>query len=101
MSETTIPRAFSRDRDLARSAGSKGGSSPRRAPQTRHFANPEKAAAAGRIGGASIPREKRSFAANRELAREAGRKGGQAKRHVAKVTEEEVQALMADVPRVA
>jgi general stress protein YciG len=29
-----------------------------------------------RMGGAAVPNEKRSFAANPELAREAGRKGG-------------------------
>ena len=29
-----------------------------------------------RMGGASVPREKRSFAQNAALAREAGRKGG-------------------------
>ena len=35
-------------------------------------------------GGASVAREKRHFAANPEKAREAGRKGGQAKKRKAK-----------------
>lgn len=44
----------------------------------RGFASltPERRSEIARLGGASVPREKRSFAANSELAREAGRKGG-------------------------
>ncbi|MGB6487596.1 MAG: KGG domain-containing protein [Steroidobacteraceae bacterium] len=40
--------------------------------------NRELAATAGRKGGQSVPDEKRSFSQNPELAAEAGRKGGQA-----------------------
>jgi general stress protein YciG len=40
--------------------------------------SPEKQLEIARKGGASVPAEKRSFAVNRELAREAGTKGGSA-----------------------
>ena len=40
----------------------------------------EKQRAIAQLGGLSVPAEKRSFSQNRELAREAGRKGGSAKR---------------------
>jgi general stress protein YciG len=39
--------------------------------------NRDLAAQAGRKGGQSVPGEKRSFSQNRELAAQAGRKGGQ------------------------
>lgn len=44
----------------------------------RGFASmdPEKQRAIARKGGESVPREKRSFSRNSELAAEAGRKGG-------------------------
>ena len=46
----------------------------------RGFASmdPEKQREIARRGGASVPPESRSFSQNRELAREAGRKGGEA-----------------------
>ncbi len=45
---------------------------------TRGFASmdPEKQRAIARKGGESVPREKRSFSQNANLAAEAGRKGG-------------------------
>jgi general stress protein YciG len=43
--------------------------------------NRELAAQAGRKGGQSVPDEKRSFSQNPGLAAEAGRKGGQASHH--------------------
>lgn len=48
-------------------------------PSTRGFASmdPEKQRAIAQKGGASVPKEKRSFSRNRALAAEAGRKGGQ------------------------
>jgi general stress protein YciG len=49
--------------------------------EKRSFAqNHGLAAAAGRTGGQNVPGEKRSFAQNRELAAEAGRKGGISRR---------------------
>nr|WP_225410121.1 general stress protein [Stigmatella ashevillena] len=39
--------------------------------------DPELAREAGRKGGESVPAEKRSFSQDPELAREAGRKGGE------------------------
>jgi general stress protein YciG len=46
--------------------------------KARGFASmdPEKQRAIARKGGESVPREKRSFSQNAELAAEAGRKGG-------------------------
>lgn len=50
------------------------------------------------LGGKAIPREKRSFSQNRELAREAGRKGGLTpKRGKSKLTSSEVNALADEV----
>jgi general stress protein YciG len=45
---------------------------------TRGFASmdPDKQRAIARKGGESVPREKRSFSQNANLAAEAGRKGG-------------------------
>ena len=45
---------------------------------TRGFASmdPEKQRAIARKGGTSVPKEKRSFSRNHELAASAGRKGG-------------------------
>lgn len=40
--------------------------------------SPEKQREIARKGGQSVPKEKRSFAVNRELAAESGRKGGRA-----------------------
>jgi len=49
---------------------------------TRGFASmdPEKQRAIARKGGTSVPKEKRSFSRNRNLAATAGRKGGQSVR---------------------
>jgi general stress protein YciG len=38
--------------------------------------SPERRKEIAALGGRSVPEEKRSFAQNRDLAREAGRKGG-------------------------
>lgn len=48
----------------------------------RGFASmdPERRREVARKGGASVPSEKRSFAKNRDLAANAGRKGGSAAR---------------------
>ena len=40
--------------------------------------NPERQREIASKGGKSVPAEKRSFSQNRDLAAEAGRKGGQA-----------------------
>src|SRR6185436_6074543 len=42
--------------------------------------NPERRRDIARKGGASVPSEKRSFAKDRDLAAQAGRKGGEASR---------------------
>lgn len=42
--------------------------------------NPERRREIARKGGASVPGEKRSFTKNRDLAVQAGRKGGEAPR---------------------
>ena len=44
----------------------------------RGFASlsPERRTEMARLGGRAVPEEKRSFSQNRDLAREAGRKGG-------------------------
>jgi len=47
--------------------------------------NPDRFAELTRKGGASVSPEKRSFAANRELAREAGRRGGQVSRKTSRL----------------
>ncbi len=51
-----------------------------RSTSKRGFAsmNPEKQREIASKGGQSVPAEKRSFSQDRELASEAGRKGGQA-----------------------
>ncbi len=51
-------------------------------PAKRGFAamDPERRREIARNGGASVPSEKRSFAQNRDLAANAGRKGGAASR---------------------
>ncbi|MFG1371529.1 KGG domain-containing protein [Xanthobacter oligotrophicus] len=51
---------------------------PTRTKQRRGFAamSPEKQREIASMGGSSVPAEKRSFATNRALAAEAGRKGG-------------------------
>jgi general stress protein YciG len=55
-------------------------SEPRRATSKRGFASmdPARQREIARKGGASVPREKRSFSQDRSLAAEAGRKGGEA-----------------------
>ena len=42
--------------------------------------DPERRREIARRGGASVPNDKRSFAQNRDLAADAGRKGGTASR---------------------
>lgn len=44
----------------------------------RGFASlsPERRTELAKLGGRAVPEEKRSFSQNRDLAREAGRKGG-------------------------
>lgn len=55
---------------------------------------PERRREISRLGGQSIPSEKRAFSRNRELARAAGRKGGLTPRGAkAKLTSSEVNAL--------
>lgn len=51
---------------------------PTRTKSRRGFAamSPEKQREIARMGGSSVPAEKRSFAMNRALAADAGRKGG-------------------------
>lgn len=58
------------------------------------------------LGGKSIPKEKRSFSQNRELAKAAGRKGGLTPRRTkVKLTSAEINSLadetLANVPREA
>jgi general stress protein YciG len=49
-------------------------------PEDRAFSKDrELAASAGRKGGLALPAEKRAFSRNRELAAECGRRGGLAK----------------------
>ena len=63
-----------------REIASKGGKSVPK--EKRSFsANRALAMEAGRKGGQSTPGEKRSLAVNQDLASEAGRKGGSAKNH--------------------
>lgn len=50
------------------------------APDNRSFSQPGFAAKAGGKGGRATPAAKRAFSVNRELAAEAGRKGGLARR---------------------
>ena len=56
------------------------GTSSGRGTAKRGFAsmNPEKQREIARKGGESVPNEKRSFSQDRELAAQAGRKGGEA-----------------------
>jgi len=62
-----------------REAAAKGGKSVPK--EKRSFAqNAELAVSAGRKGGQATPPENRSFSMNRSLAVEAGRKGGQKSR---------------------
>lgn len=58
-----------KQRDIASRGGQASGG---------NFKNdPERAAAAGRKGGQSVPAEERSFSRDHRLAAEAGRKGGE------------------------
>ena len=54
---------------------------PKSGTARRGFASmtPERRSEAARKGGASVPNEKRTFARDVELAREAGRRGGEMK----------------------
>jgi general stress protein YciG len=56
------------------------GTSSGRGTSNRGFASmdPEKQREIARKGGESVPNEKRSFSQDRELAAQAGRKGGEA-----------------------
>ena len=56
------------------------GPDPSRKTSNRGFAsmNPERQREIARKGGESVPNEKRSFSQDRELAAQAGRKGGEA-----------------------
>ena len=59
---------------------------------------PEKRREVSSLGGKAIPREKRAFSRNRELAREAGRKGGTAARRLKRsLTEEELVQLAGSI----
>ncbi len=51
---------------------------PDNSPRRRGFATltPEKRREIARLGGSAVPDEKRAFSQNRDLARDAGRKGG-------------------------
>lgn len=51
---------------------------PRTGVKRRGFASmtPERRKEVAALGGRAVPDEKRSFAQNRDLAREAGRQGG-------------------------
>ena len=63
---------------------------------------PERRREVSSLGGKAIPSEKRSFSQNRELAREAGRKGGLTPRKTqSKLTSAEINTLADDVPRGA
>jgi uncharacterized protein len=75
---TNAPRGFAAmDRQERREIARKGGANVPR--DKRSFArNPELASEAGRKGGRSVPPQSRSFSQNRLLATEAGRKGGRA-----------------------
>jgi len=65
------------DAEKRRMIARKGGASVPR--EKRSFAqSPELAAHAGRKGGRAVAPEARSFSSNRDLAAQAGRKGGQA-----------------------
>ena len=49
-------------------------------PENRSFSkNADLASTAGRKGGSSVKKEKRAFSLNRQLASEAGKKGGAVK----------------------
>lgn len=50
---------------------------------------PERRREIAQMGGKAIPAEKRSFSRNRDLAREAGRKGGKALKHRKSLTNSE------------
>ena len=64
------------DADKRREIAKKGGASVPR--EKRSFVqNPALAADAGRKGGRAVAPEARSFSSNRDLAAQAGRKGGQ------------------------
>lgn len=69
----TSSRGFaSMDEQKQRDIASRGG----RASGGNFKNNPERAAAAGRKGGRSVPAGERSFSRDHQLAAEAGRKGG-------------------------
>lgn len=53
---------------------------PKTGKSKRGFASmdPERQREIARMGGASVPSDKRSFSQNRDLASAAGRKGGEA-----------------------
>ena len=73
--EIAIVKEKSRVMEMNKDEGS-------RRPSRRGFAamDPERRREIARRGGASVPSEKRSFAQDRDLAANAGRKGGAASR---------------------
>lgn len=59
---------------------------------------PERRREISRLGGQAIPKEKRAFSQNRELAKAAGRKGGLTPRRVkSKLTSAEINTLAEEV----
>ena len=80
MAEGKQQRGFaSMDQQKQRAIARQGGRSV--PDDKRSFSrNPELAASAGRTGGQNVPDEKRSFSQDRALAAEAGRKGGESRR---------------------
>lgn len=59
---------------------------------------PEKRREVSRLGGKALQPQQRSFSQNRELAREAGRKGGLTPRRTkVKLTSAEINSLADDV----
>lgn len=97
MTENTgkSPRGFaSMDRERQREIASKGGRSV--PEEKRSFSrNRDLAASAGRKGGKNVSPEARSFSQNRELAAMAGRKGRQSSTQPLRNASE--QALARDV----
>lgn len=82
--QTGRPRGFAAmDSERQRAIARKGGESVPK--EKRSFArNPELAIAAGRKGGQSVAPEQRSFSKNPTLAAEAGRKGGEVTQEAAR-----------------
>jgi len=59
---------------------------------------PERRREVSSLGGKAIPKEKRAFSQNRELAREAGRKGGLTPRRLnPKLTLDDINTLAQEI----